>query len=248
VGIGIVLATGAVWFDLDDQGGSYWDDPTNAAWLLTLSGVSALSVVLGFVSRRVWLSLVPLAAGFVLFGFHLFLVGFFGPQDLDLVERATWWGLGGAGIMVLGAFLLVGESRRQGLERAPTGGLTISRFIAALGIALLFPGIWLDAVELRSTEPSLVVTYWDFLGHSLGILLLALAGVLVAIFVMGWRLRWPEADSLVAALSLVVLGLAIYLPVTYAFDGFGALRAGAWIALGGATLASAGSAATLARR
>jgi len=248
VAIGIAFATAAVWLDLDDAGGSYWDDPTNAAFLLALSGVSAASVGVDLVRRWAWLPLVPLVVGFLLIGFHLFLVGFFGPEDFDLVERAVWWGLGGAAIMALGAFLLAAERWGARLRGTAGDGGRARRLVTALGIGLVFPGIWLDAVELRSADPVLVVTYWDFLGHSLGILFLALACVLAVSSAMSWGLRWPESDLVAATLSLVVLGLALYLPVTYAFGSFGVLGAGAWLALAGATLASVGSVATLARR
>ena len=96
----------------------------------------------------------------------------------------------------------------------------------------MFPGIFLDAEQ--------DVSYWNGpLGHTLGILMLALA-VLCAL-VWAATVAGARTRGLDSGLTLVLLGLVAFDPIGSAFNNLGDIQAGAWLALAGGILAAGGT-------
>ena len=103
--------------------------------------------------------------------------------------------------------------------------------MAGAGIALLFPGMFLDA--------SGGVSYWETSGHSLGVVMLVVAiaaAIVWAATVVGIGTRGVDQ-----ALTLVAFGLVAFFPVGAAWGDFGNLDSGSWIAFAGGILGAGGT-------
>src|SRR5205085_2180795 len=100
-----------------------------------------------------------------------FLIGYWGfyPaltafNDWDKTRAGMWLAFAGGILIAIGAGVTIWAA--GGARSTPTGP-TPAALAAGLGIALVIPGIFIDA--------SAGVTYWKASGHSLGIVMLALA-------------------------------------------------------------------------
>jgi hypothetical protein len=226
--LGVVLAFVCIWIDAL-PGDSYWSgDGTTAAFCLVLAALAALAFAAGAVGRRMDGALF--AVGAVMLGFYLFIPVAFAFDQWDIPEAGTWLALSAGALIVIGAGLSCLAAERQ---EAPAG-MSGASLVPGLGIALVFPGIWLDATSDGDS-------YWSSsgLGHALGIFLLVLAvacGLTWAARVAGRRVY-----GLDSALALVLLGFVSFFPVGAAFGDFGSLEAGAWLAFAGGILAAGGS-------
>ncbi len=226
-GVGVVLAFVAIWIDAV-PGSSYWDfDGTVAAFGIALAAIAALLLVAGSAGKAGNGALF--AAGAVLLGFWAWFPAATAFSDWDQTRAGMWLAFAGGALIAIGAavsFVVAG-----GASSTPAGP-SPAALAAGLGIALVFPGIFIDASEGQS--------YWDGpLGHSLGILMLILA-VAAA---LAWAATFAGAGTrgLDAAVTLVLLGLVAFVPVGAAFGDFGSLDAGAWIAFAGGILAAGGT-------
>jgi len=208
---------------------SYWSTDGTLAWFGLVLALTAVPLALaGFVRART-------ADGW-LFAVGAVLVGYFGWLPAAIATH-HWVGAGsGMWLTLAGAFLIAAGGAfaviRSGNLRSTPAGLSSAALVAGIGIALYFPGIFLNADSGDS--------YWTGpFGHSLGVIMLTLA-ILTAIvwaatvFVGGTR----GAD---VALTLVVLGLVGYEPVSRALYSFDSLASGAWIAFAGGVLAAVGT-------
>jgi hypothetical protein len=224
--IGAILAIVALFIDYT-PGQSYWDlDGTLAALGLALGIIAALlgAAALGGMRGEAWL-----------FGIGAFLTGYWGffPaltafDDWDQTRAGLWLAFAGGLLIALGAGAAMWAA---GGPRSTPAGTTPAALAAGLGIALVFPGIFLDASE--------GVSYWNASGHSLGIVMLIvaiLAGLTWAATVTGTATR-----GLDVALTLVLLGLVAFNVVGAAFGDFGTLDSGAWLAFAGGVLAAGGT-------
>jgi hypothetical protein len=221
---GVVLAIVAIWIDVVSNS-TYWSDGTTGAFLLVLSGLAALGLAAGYTGQST--NGAVFAIGAVLLGFYGWIPVAFAFNDWDQTRAGTWLGVAGAALIVIGA----GSSYLDSAPSDTPAGLSREALAAGLGIALIFPGIFLDSLNGTS--------YWhSLLGRSLGIVLLVLA--------IGSALTWAAAvkgtstRGLDQALSLVLLGFLSFYPVAAAFGDFGSLDSGAWIAFAGAILAAGG--------
>jgi hypothetical protein len=224
--VGAVLAFVAIWVDAV-PGSSYWNfDGTIAAAGIALAAIAGLLVLGGVVGMDTNGALF--AVGATMLGFWGWFPAATAFADWDQTRAGMWLAFAGGALIVIGAgisyVLAVG---------APTTPSTMSRasLTAGLGIALFFPGIFVSASSGQS--------YWDGpLGHSLGIVMLALAvatGLAWAATMMGMGTRGIDL-----AIALVLLGLMAFVPVGAAFGDFGSLDAGAWLAFAGGILAAGG--------
>jgi hypothetical protein len=225
--IGVVLALIGIWIDAV-PGSSYWDfDGTTAALMIVLAGLAALALAAGFVAQP--MDGAVLAAGAVLLGFDGWFPAATAFDDWDETRAGMWLAFAGAALIVVGAAVSL---LAAGLVRATPPGISPPALTAGLGVALVFPGIFLDASGGQS--------YWDGpLGHSLGVVMLVLAVACTlawAATVGGMSVRGIDA-----ALAFVLLGLVAFAPVGAAFGDFGSLDAGAWLALAGGILAAGGT-------
>jgi hypothetical protein len=225
--VGIVLALIAIWIDFV-SGTSYWDaDGTIGAFLLVMSVICALLLAGNAVGTLPtgWLAI----AGAILWGFYAFVPVALAFDQWDDTEAGTWLGFFGGALITLGAIIAMWRPGWAGRAIA-MGPMTL---IAALGIVLVFPGIWLDA----SSDGG---SYWSTpgVGHSLGIVLLILAIAAALGLVAGvQRMATSRITTWICALTLGYVSFPI---VSAAFNDFGTLGEGAWLAWVGGVLALGG--------
>ena len=225
--VGVVLAFVAIWTDRI-IGTTYWSDGTTGAFLLVLAGLATLGLAAGYTGQST--NGAVFAAGAVLLGFYGWIPVALAFDDWDQTRAGAWLGLAGAALIVIGA----GSSYlASGGARNTPAGLNGPSLVAGLGIALVFPGIFIDSLSGTS--------YWNQpeFGRSLGIVLLVLAIACALTWAAG--VAGTSTRGLDQALTLVLLGLVAFVPVGAAFNDFGTLRSGAWIALAGGILAAGGT-------
>jgi len=225
---GAILALVAIWID-SLQGSSYWSDGTTGVFLLIVGGIAALALVAAYAGQSTygW----AFAAGAVLFGYYGFFPVATAFDKWDLLDAGAWLGLAGGAMVMIGAFV-AGYLARGGASSTPAG-LTPPSLAAALGAVLVFPSIFIDSISGQS--------YWSFgtLGHSIGIVMLILAIALALVWAA--NVAGTATRGLDVALSLVLLGLLLVIPVGAAFGDFGSLDTGAWLGLAGGILAAGGT-------
>jgi hypothetical protein len=209
-------------------GFSYWDlDGTLSAFGLAFAILAMLSVLSSAGGR---------AADGWLAGFGALMIGYWGwfPavtafDDWDQTRAGVWLTFAGGIIVLLGAAAAI---QAAGGARSTPAGLSPAALTAGAGIALVFPGIFLDAESGLS--------YWDGpLGHSLGIVMLIVA--IIAGLVWAASSAGTGTRGLDVAVSLILLGLVAFDPIGAAFNQLGDLQTGAWLALAGGILAAGGT-------
>jgi hypothetical protein len=222
-GAGAVLAIVGIFLDAI-QTTSYWEFDGTVAWTgIVLGALALLLVAVGWVgpAQDGWL----FAIGAILTGYWAWIPALTAFDDWDQTKAGVWLCLAGGTLVAVGAAAIVAPG---GVETTPPG-ISFPAIVSGLGIALVFPAIFLDAESGAS--------YWD--GDGVGILMLILAGLAAiawAATVAGVRTR-----GLDSALTLVLLGLVAFDPVGSAFNNLGDLQAGAWLALAGGILAAGGT-------
>jgi hypothetical protein len=227
--LGVVLAFVTIWIDAL-PGDSYWSgDGTTGAFVLVLAGLAALALAAGYAGHPADGALF--AVGAVMLGFYLFIPVALAFDQWDIPEAGTWLGICAGALTAIGAAI---SYRATGASPGMPAGRSRASLVAGLGIALVFPGIWLDATSDGDS-------YWSSsgLGHALGLFLLILAiacGLAWAAGLVGRSVR-----GLDSALTLVLLGFVSFFPVGAAFGDFGSLDAGAWLAFAGGILAAGGT-------
>jgi hypothetical protein len=226
--IGAVLAIVGI-FVSAFAGQSYWDiDGTLAAFGLALAILAALCVAGSYAGWATdsWLA----GLGALMIGYWGWFPAVLAFDNWDTTRAGVWLTFAGGIAVLVGAGIAL---QAAGGARSTPAGLSPAALAAGLGIALVFPGIFLD----NATGSS----YWDipFFGHSLGIAMLilaVLAGLLWAASAAGTGTR-----GLDVAVSLILLGLVVFYPIGAAFNDLGDLDTGAWLALAGGILAAGGT-------
>jgi hypothetical protein len=223
-GAGAVLAIVGIFVDAI-QAISYWNFDGTVAWTgIVLGALALLLVVAGAAGRPQdgWL----FAVGAVLTGFWAWIPALTAFDDWDQTRAGVWLCLGGGVLVAAGAAAAILTT--AGAESTPSG-ISFPAIVSAVGIALVFPAIFLDAEQGSS--------YWD--GDGVGILMLILAGL--AALVWAATAAGVPTYGLDVALTLVLLGLVAFDPVGSAFNNLGNLEAGAWLGLAGGILAAGGT-------
>jgi hypothetical protein len=225
--IGAVLAIVGI-FVTAIFGQSYWDlDGTLAAFGLAVAILAALCVAGSYAGWTTdgWLA----ALGALMVGYWGWFPAATAFNDWDQTRAGLWLTFAGGIAVLLGAAAAI---QAAGGARSTPAGLSPAALVSGVGIALVFPGIFLHAESGQS--------YWDGpLGHSLGIVMLAaavLAGLVWAASSAGTGTR-----GLDVAVSLILLGLVAFDPIASAFNNLGNLQTGAWLALAGGVLAAGGT-------
>lgn len=227
--VGVVLAFVGIWVKAFSFGESYWSfDGTIGAFGLVLACLAALALAADYIGRPANGALF--AIGAVMLGFYGWYPAALAFNNWDESRAGLWLAFAGAILIVIGA----GASYVTGKAAPDTpAGLSRETLLAGLGIALLFPGLFLDAAS--------GVSYWKlgFFGHSLGIVMLILAIAAALAWAAGVTGRGTR--GLDQALTLVLLGLVAFAPIESAFGNFGSLDSGAWLAFAGGILAAGGT-------
>jgi hypothetical protein len=224
--VGAILAIVALYIDFV-PGRSYWDlDGTVAAVGLGAGIIALILVAMAYTGQGGdgWL----LAVGAFLVGYWAFFPALTAFDDWDQTRAGMWLALAGGILIVLGAAASIWMA---GGARSTPAGMTPAALVAAAGIALTFPGIFVDA---GSGE-----TYWNASGHSLGIVMLVLA--ILAALAWAATITGTATRGLDVALVLMLFGITAFNVVGSAFNDFGSLGTGAWLAFVGGLLAAVGT-------
>jgi hypothetical protein len=234
--IGAVLAIVGIFLDAL-AGLSYWDADGTLAWTgLILAAAALLLVVAGHLRSALdgWV----FAIGAALAGYWAWFPAVTAFDDWDQTRVGMWLCLGGALLIAVGTAVVLLSTGRASTTPA---GVSLPALVAGLGIVLVFPGIFLDADKGALLAGENGQSYWNYgvLGHSLGILILILAAL--SALAWGATLVGAPTHGLDSALTLAMLGLVAFLPVTAAFNKLGNVQAGGWLALAGGILAAGGT-------
>jgi hypothetical protein len=238
---GISVALAGTWTKIWGTPGSFWRDGTSAGFQSILILLGALLVAASFAYRSRWLLASVSVLGWLLVGHFGYYIALAAPSRLSTLGPATWLGVGGGALMGLNTV----SSHPLSSWRRRSPGMTPRHFVPLLAI-VIGTGLVLWSLSLATEEAivgeKVAHTYWNTAGdHSIGVVMLVL-GVSTLVALVGaaiTRLRILCAWTLVA--SLVLLGIALFIPTFEAFGHLGALRSGAWLALVGSLLAGAGA-------
>jgi len=225
--IGAVLAIVGI-FVTAIGGQSYWDiDGTLAGFGLSLAILAALCVVLSYAGGQTDGWLAGLAA--LMVGYWAWFPAATAFNNWDQTRAGVWLTFAGGIVVLLGAVAAINAA---GGARSTPDGLTAPSLASGVGIALVFPGLFLHAEAGQS--------YWDGpLGHSLGIVMLTVA--IIAGLVWAASTAGTGTRGLDVIVTLILLGLVAFDPIGAAFNNLGDLQAGAWLALAGGILAAGGT-------
>jgi hypothetical protein len=224
VGIGLALIAIWVQYITIPATAKYWDDGTFGGLLLILAILAALALAGAITTGSRDYDLAMGALGGIGFGMYLFFPAVFAFSQWKFLDTGAWLGLC-SGLTFVGASIALWGSDRALFRPAPVGTL-----VALVGLALVVAGIFPD---FETDQGS----YWNIrgLGHSFGALLIILV-VLEALSIAAAHSTSAGMDNAIL-LGAVTLGATIAIPVGNAFNDFGHLRAGAWLAgIGGIVL------------
>lgn len=219
--VGVACGLIAIWVNLISSDGisrKYWDDGTLGGLLLILGIVAAL-LLLGAVStNRRNLDVAVAGVGATMLGLYLWYPALFAFDQWKLLDTGAWLGVCSA-LIAIGAVVALSPSMAAPTVRpAPIGTL-----LALVGLVLVLVGIWTKTTDTPGT-------YWNIpaAGHSLGVLLLIL--VVLSALAIGAAHTMAAGQDAALVFAGVTLGLTVFLPVDAAFNNFGQLRLGGWLA------------------
>jgi len=258
VAVGLGLTMASLRFDiikqLQDVGANYWGDWATRGLLVTLLVIcTGLLIATVLVEDDRFLASVS-GFGTILLGFFLFIpvaVGFSHQGDLVLGAQM---GVVGSALIVLGAAptrALFSWTRSRGRN-----SLTLySTWLAAVaGAGIVIVSLGREITNSVVSGPNSVgITgelprYWTSAafsgGHTLGIVMLALAIIVIALAAGDAVLRAPVLGRWALAASLLLLGFTTYYP--FSVSKIGSMSIGAGLGLEGAALASLASLAAVA--
>ena len=223
--IGIV--TGLLALGLTYAPGSrYVDDGTQVAFLVILLSLAS------WLPADVGPPLLGGVLGATAFGFYLFIPSVFAFSHLGDLRAGAWLGL--CTVLIPIGYLVIAatEHRDEEAEARNTRGPGL--LISTVGLVLIVASIWLDAGR---HGPS----YWNlaFSGHAVGLLMIILV-ILNAALLAGQAhasLRTRNVEVLVAATTF---GYVEFVVINAAFNVFGTLGPGAWLAACGGVLLAVG--------
>jgi hypothetical protein len=226
--IGAALTIVGIFLDAF-AGVSYWELDDTLAWVgLVLGAVTLALVVAAFAGLPAegWV----FAIGAALLGYWGWVPAAFAFSDLDQLDAGSWLCLAGAAAIAVGigaALLLAGRATTT------PKGISLASFLSLVGIALVFPAIFLHVEQDQS--------YWNgpFGLRFFGIMMLALTSLCLLV----WALTaiGKPTRGLDAALTLVLFGLVAFEPIESAFNHLDDLQVGAWLAFAGGILAAGGT-------
>lgn len=218
---GIVAGLLAVSLPFADDS-RYVDDGTTAAFLIVLLSLTSL------LPAEIGRDLPAACAGSAAFGFFLLVPATYAFDSLGRLEAGAWLGLCTALIPIGALVVLAADAATPAPARFASGpGL----LLGTTGLLLVATGIWLEFI--KGLGPS----YWNLSssGHALGLLLILLVVVDAPLIAAAAHSSARVGHAALLAAS-ATFGLTVFGVVSAAFDGFGALGAGAWVEAAGGTL------------
>jgi hypothetical protein len=232
--VGAVCGLVAIWTDAVPST-KYWDDGTIGTAMLVLVGAAALVVVAALATGRRDLDFTAASIGAIGVGLLFFYPVILAFDEWNRMETGGFLGICSALLPLgaLAAYLSTRPAANIGVER----NAALGALLALAGVGLVVAGIWPDVDNTPGGA-----SYWDLpgLGHSAGIFLIV-AAVVTALLVVGAYLKMPVAADLAVVAAAGTLGFVAALPVGNAFDDFGSLRAGAWLAFAGGVVLFSGT-------
>jgi len=224
--VGVVLSFIAIWVSYITVPVStkYWDDGTFGGMLLILAILAALALAGALTTGQRQYDLALGAIGGVGFGMYLFFPAAFAFDQWKFLDTGAWLGLCSA-LTFIGAAIALWPAARAAARPAPLGTL-----LALVGLVLVVVGIFTKFEDGGGS-------YWNLsgLGHSFGILLIILV-VLEALSIAAAQTMASGVENAILV-GGVTLGATIAVPVGTAFNDFGQLGVGAWLAgIGGIVL------------
>ncbi|MHB8060797.1 MAG: hypothetical protein ACYDHO_08205, partial [Gaiellaceae bacterium] len=258
VAIGIGLTMASLRFDilkqLQNVGANYWTEWTTRSLLVALIAVCVgLLVAAVLLEDDRYLAYVS-GTGAILLGFFLFVPVAIGGSHLSDVVLGPKLAIAGSALIALGALPTQALFSRERSHRRVGLPLYLTWLAAVVGAGLVIASLGRQVTSTVIAGPNSVgltgtlPRYWSSAGftgnHTLGILMLSLA-ILVIVFALGAAVfRLPALGRWALAVSLPLLGLALYYPFTV--SNISTLSIGGGLALEGAALASLASLAAVA--
>jgi hypothetical protein len=195
----------------------YVDDGTLAATLIVLLALSS------WFPAEVGSATFAASLGAVAFGLFLYLPAAVAFDSFGVLDAGAWLGLCTV-LIPVGALLAAGPF-------APAASrLDVGVVVGLIGIVLALVGIWLPVQDGGHS-------FWNASssGHALGLamLLLALLDAALLVAAIAGRGRVGELRVVVAAATFGLLSFGV---VVSAFEDFGSLGAGSWLAACGGVL------------
>lgn len=224
--VGVVTGVIALLFNVV-PGVKYTHDGTFLAALIILLVLAGCALAASLLLGKPELDLVAAVAGALLFGLYLFLPAVAAFKHLGDLDSGAWLGVC-TGLIPIGAGTAQ-RWHRPSDARAP--GVNVSTLGVAAGLVMIVVAIW---SEIVSHGPS----YWNGSqsGHALGLLLLILAIASVLLIALALNTKQAVLADLAETVAAVLAGVAIAEGVGDAFNEFGVLGTGGWLALIGGLL------------
>jgi len=233
---------------------SYSKDGTTYVFLVALVVVGAGFLLANVILEGERFLGVVSGIGAALLGFFAFIpLGYL--AHLGELRYGSWFGLGGSLLIALGAAPSVLFSLAKNESRSGQA-ICVSRLVGVLGLGLVTVSLplALTAAVVSDDRGHLHhPSFWNSAGlfyghhgnHGLATSMIVLAAVALACLAAASLIRARLLEGWAVAASLVLLGIALYVPVRQTFNHFGDLRAGTWLALAGSLLASTGAATVI---
>jgi hypothetical protein len=254
IGIGLVLAS--IRFDIwklrQGLGQNYWSDWTTRVLLIGLVAVCAVLLIANVwrEERERFMASIS-GVGAILLGFFLFPPVADGFGNLLFGPKLA---LAGSALIVLGALPVPALRSWQRSRKRPALSLHLAWLLAAIGPALAVVALGRDAASAPIVSPNSVglagprPTYWRSVGfsngHALGILMLAIAVVVIVLALGDVILKAPVLGRWALAASLLLLGVTLWYPTS--LSDLSTIGTGAGLALEGSVLAVAVAIAAVA--
>lgn len=258
VAIGIGLTMAALRFDILKQlqgvGKNYWTDWSTRSLLVALIVIcTGLLVTTVLLEDDRFMASVS-GVGAILLGFFLFIPVAVGPGHLGDLVLGPKLAVAGSALIVLGAQptrALYSWHRSRGRNSLP---LYATWLLAAVGAGLVIVSLGRQLAFIVITGQNstggagTIPRYFSSAGfsggHALGFFMLALAILVIALAVCDAVLRAPVLGSWALGVSLLLLGLTLYYPIT--LTSISTIGPGSGLGLEGALLASVASLAAVA--
>jgi len=258
VAIGIGLTMAALRFDIIKQrqglGLNYWTDWTTRSLLVALIVIcTGLLVTTVLLEDDRFLASVS-GVGAILLGFFLFIPVAVGPGHLGDLVLGPKLAVAGSALIVLGAQptrALYSWHRSRGRNSLPLYATWLAAAVGA-GLVIVSLGRQLAFILITGQNSTggagKIPRYFSSAGfsggHALGFFMLALAILVIALALCDAVLRAPVLGSWALGVSLLLLGLTLYYPIT--LTSISTIGPGSGLGLEGALLASVASLAAVA--
>jgi hypothetical protein len=252
VGVGLALAFVALWTQIYPVR-YYTDDGSSLGYLLILLVLSSLLLSASILLWRELPLWIASATGLALLGNYIcfpliIAVGGYKEMDLGLLRLGGWLGMIGAALVALAGAPLYNRRAWKPLRARRALVFYAALAVAAAGFALAIAGLFVRLfTAANSSGVAVTSTYWSdpTETHPLALLVIVVCGLGLASLVASALRRIDAARLLALGMASLALGVSLFWPLLFAFNGLGDIRVGGWLVAGGATLACVGALAAL---